>query len=202
MKTYWTADLHIGHANVRVYEPGRMDYLNLNEWSTTEDHDEAIVALWNVQVGPEDCVVIVGDLAMGKIDQTLATAKRLNGTKFLVPGNHDRMHPMEAKSQEKRDRWTDRYESEAGVFVAGIEFTCWIEDVEVKVNHFPYSGDHKETDRGVEYRPSVVPFNYPLIHGHVHSLWRTKGNQFNVGLDAWNGRLIPDWEIADYFRSL
>jgi calcineurin-like phosphoesterase family protein len=197
-----TADVHFGHANIRTYETGRLRWLGLTVDSTTEDHDDALEALWNAQVEPDEEVIIVGDLFMGNLTDSLARGKRLNGRKFLVPGNHDRMHPMQAKSQEKRDRMTGRYNEEADVIIYKTDFTMDMDGIEVRVNHFPYEGDHKEVERGGEFRPIRAPYNRPLVHGHVHSMWKTNGNQFNVGLDAWEGLFCTPEQIAAYFRSL
>lgn len=54
--------------------------------------NEGIVNNWNEVVGPKDRVFILGDVAMGGMSKAPYLAeylRRLNGDKYLVPGNHD-----------------------------------------------------------------------------------------------------------------
>ena len=65
MRERWiTADLHLGHANISRYS-GR-------PFSNPDDMDEAIVEGWNTTVGPTYWVLIPGDVALGKISDSLA----------------------------------------------------------------------------------------------------------------------------------
>jgi len=82
MGLWFTADLHLGHANIIRYcrRPFR----------DVADMDEAIVLGWNGVVGADDDVWVLGDFAMGTLDRSLPIGRRLNGTKHLVVGNHDR----------------------------------------------------------------------------------------------------------------
>lgn len=86
MKTYITSDLHFGHANIMRFCPesrarynGDVDYMN-----------EAMVAEWNAIVTPDDTVYILGDVAFLPTARAVNYMQRLNGTKILVEGNHDR----------------------------------------------------------------------------------------------------------------
>ena len=77
--------MHIGHSNIIAYS-GR-------PFVDVPDMNERIVTAWNETVGPDDYVYILGDLCMGKLDDSLSVAGQLQGHKILVPGNHDRCHP-------------------------------------------------------------------------------------------------------------
>jgi calcineurin-like phosphoesterase family protein len=79
---WWTADLHLGHANICSYT-GR-------PYHSLDAMNEALIEKWNSRVGEVDEVYVLGDLAMGHIGETLPLAGLLNGSKVLVPGNHDR----------------------------------------------------------------------------------------------------------------
>ncbi len=80
MNTFFTADLHLGHDNIRRH--------CRRPFATVEEMDDAIVANWNKAVGAHDLVYIVGDFAWKHHNTHLA---RLKGKKILVTGNHDKM---------------------------------------------------------------------------------------------------------------
>ena len=80
MNVFFTADLHLGHDNIRRH--------CRRPFGTVEEMDEAIVANWNRSVASKDLVYIVGDFAWRNHSRNLA---RLKGKKILIKGNHDRM---------------------------------------------------------------------------------------------------------------
>jgi calcineurin-like phosphoesterase family protein len=53
------------------------------------DYQERILANWRRMVRPEDRVIHLGDVIIGKIGTLKETLDSLPGTKFLVRGNHD-----------------------------------------------------------------------------------------------------------------
>jgi calcineurin-like phosphoesterase family protein len=86
MKTWVTSDLHWGHKNIMSFCPvsrarfrNDVDYMN-----------QAMVKEWNDLIAPEDLVYILGDVAFLPAQKAAETVNRLNGTKILVEGNHDR----------------------------------------------------------------------------------------------------------------
>ena len=80
---FFTSDLHLGHENI-------IGYCN-RPYDSVDEMNEDLVRRWNQVVTPDDEVIVVGDFAMGKLNETLPLAGLLNGGKTLVPGNHDRM---------------------------------------------------------------------------------------------------------------
>jgi len=85
-KTYITSDLHFGHRNIMNFCPvtraryrNDVDYMN-----------EAMIKEWNEIVNPEDTVYILGDVAFLPAAKAVSIMRRLNGTKILIEGNHDR----------------------------------------------------------------------------------------------------------------
>jgi len=49
---------------------------------------------------------VLGDLAMGHMSETLRLAELLNGSKVLVPGNHDGCWDgLRRKKKDSVDRW-------------------------------------------------------------------------------------------------
>lgn len=77
---WFTADTHFGHANVIKYCD--------RPYKSVEEMDEALILNWNAKVKDKDVVFHIGDFAFMKEPETII--KRLNGTIYLVPGNHDK----------------------------------------------------------------------------------------------------------------
>lgn len=109
--THYTADLHLFHRNIPLYQrSSRLDadgnpFLTWHQDNETgEDIQQAteqdisnmhetMITNWNKQVAPGDTVFIVGDLAMGGKSKSESVVdivdNRLNGRKISIPGNHD-----------------------------------------------------------------------------------------------------------------
>jgi calcineurin-like phosphoesterase family protein len=181
---WFTSDLHLGHENVIAYA-GR-------PFRSVGEMDARLVASWNAVVSPDDEVWVLGDLAMGRIDESLSIAGQLVGRKHLLVGNHDR--PFD--EGRRRDEWTRRYLDDAG-FVElhhGDVDLALAEGAAVRLCHFPYRGDSGDRDRYVEARP--VDDGRWLLHGHVHEKWRQRGRMINVGIDAWAGCPVSEEQLA------
>lgn len=85
MAKYFTADLHLNHANIIK--------LCNRPFNSCREMDEVIVERINERVKPKDELWVVGDFAFGKgISDQLYVQKlfrSINGHKHLVVGNHD-----------------------------------------------------------------------------------------------------------------
>jgi len=80
-RTFFTADLHLFHDNILVYEK------EFRPYSSLEEMHQDIEQKWNKDVTPNDTVIVVGDVCYGH--KGLDFMYRLNGRKELVRGNHD-----------------------------------------------------------------------------------------------------------------
>ena len=78
---FFTADLHLGHANSIRYNNRPFDNL--------EEMNEAIINRFNSKVKPNHSLYILGDVFWGKSAEANTILRRLNGKKFLIKGNHD-----------------------------------------------------------------------------------------------------------------
>jgi calcineurin-like phosphoesterase family protein len=80
---FFTSDLHFCHANI-------IKYCN-RPFSSVEEMNEGLITNWNSVVKQQDTVYIVGDVIFAK-DISIAESifKRLNGSKVLIAGNHDK----------------------------------------------------------------------------------------------------------------
>ena len=81
MSCFFTSDLHINHAN--IIEHCRRPFAHVDEMNS------ALLKNWNRVVTPKDSVYVIGDFALCRHEVANAFARGLNGTKFLVAGNHD-----------------------------------------------------------------------------------------------------------------
>jgi calcineurin-like phosphoesterase family protein len=59
----------------------------------------AIINNWNSIVTPKDHIYLLGDVTFGKPGPTNEILSQLNGTKFLVKGNHDHHIERDYKDQ-------------------------------------------------------------------------------------------------------
>lgn len=201
---WFTSDLHFGHANIIRFCDRPFD--------DTKTMNEAICRNINNSVTPDDELWILGDFAMGQIDQTLLYVERFTaGRVVLVPGNHDRCHPM----GKRVEYWLGRYEK-AGFTVAEHNLELALTDsFTVNVSHFPYKanafsfedrsgmssfvskgdGDSGHVDRFVEWQ--LDDDGRWLLCGHVHEKWRNRNKQINVGIDAWGGLPVSEAQLIE-----
>lgn len=184
---FWTSDIHFGHRNIIEYCQRPFD--------DPDQMNAEIIERWNETVQPEDTVMVLGDVALGKIVDTLPLVMQLNGIKSLVPGNHDRVW----SGHKKNDKWLDAY-SRVGFNIMPEQIHVDIAGVTVNVCHFPYEGDSHDADRYVSHRP--IRDGKPLLHGHVHDKWSIKNLQYNVGMDVHDFRPVAESEIEDWVRAL
>ena len=83
MKTFVTADLHFGHANMMKFNPATRQYNDVTHMN------ESLVLEWNKIVQPGDLTYILGDVAFCSAAKAVEYMHRLNGRKILIEGNHD-----------------------------------------------------------------------------------------------------------------
>jgi calcineurin-like phosphoesterase family protein len=172
MTVYFTADQHLGHENIIRY--------CTRPFASVREMNEAIVANWNSVVGPEDTVHMLGDIAMGRREETIPIIAELAGHKILYPGNHDRCwygHGERALLREHEYLETGIETIRQGPVPMTIGTR------HVVLCHLPYQGDSQEKDRYGQFRP--VDEGEWLIHGHVHGKWRQRERMINAGVDVW-----------------
>ena len=187
-RIFFTSDLHLGHANILQFEPGRITELHLSPIRVDDscvEHDEALIARINSRVKPEDKLFILGDVGLASSGYLRNCVQRINGHKHLVRGNHD--------------KHTDSHFYKMGFEVVCYEMTLKISNHFVRLSHYPYRKpwykayfpwQWKEKDR--HKRP--VNYGNILLHGHIHSGGQGVGDgshlvrdkMINVGVDVHN----------------
>lgn len=78
MNVYLISDTHFKHEKMKTY------------CDRPSDFTEKITKNWNQIVRPEDEVIHLGDVAIGKYEDCSTILRDLPGHKVLVRGNHDR----------------------------------------------------------------------------------------------------------------
>lgn len=167
MKIFFTSDPHYYHGNI-------INYCK-RPFSTIEEMNEALITNWNKVVSKEDLVYIVGDFGFGSRKMLRKILERLNGTKILIIGNHDRPSSIPA----------DCYEQIHNILMIngeGYEFTLVHDPATASADH---STDTK------------------YICGHLHSLPENKlyKNWVDVGVDANGFTPVALEEIIKLFNN-
>jgi calcineurin-like phosphoesterase family protein len=212
-RLFLSSDHHFGHHSVDKdtgqlkgilqYCPGRAAL-----WSTIEEMNEGIVERHNSVVTPDDYVVFLGDVGMGKRSESLQYVKRMNGRyKALICGNHDNpwehgrdgMGTTPAKHMKHLMDYydwggfnhIDQGPRVLGGLLPGLPdpiYNCIL-------THLPpvECGDHKAGEsvydkeiRFVKHRPEYPPEDTWMLCGHVHEAWKRHGRVINVGVDVWD----------------
>ena len=81
------ADHHFGHANILNFTDKDGNKIRGSRFNSIEEHDQALIALHNERVKPEDRVYMLGDVAINR--RYLWLIGQLTGRLVLVKGNHD-----------------------------------------------------------------------------------------------------------------
>lgn len=182
---YFGSDHHMWHSNILKYCPNR-------PWTEVQEMNEGLIRNHNSVVKPEDIFYCLGDFSFNFRSIELYS-HRLNGKKFLIPGNHDFVHSYNKKSrnEEKRKEWIKKYE-EYGWTVLPEQTILDIEGCAiVNLCHMPYANakDHLSSnghDKYEKWRPKDD--GRWLLHGHIHSTEQRHLDKrmIDVGCDANN----------------
>lgn len=80
MNVWLISDSHFNHQNIKTY------------CDRPDDFTERIIANWQRLVKPEDTIIHLGDVMIGKKSLGMEQLRSLTGRKILIRGNHDRQH--------------------------------------------------------------------------------------------------------------
>lgn len=187
MTTWFTSDLHLGHS--RIIELSGRPFADVDEMNRT------IIRRWNERVDVNDTVYVLGDMVMGRFAETVELVRELRGDIFLVPGNHDRVHPAYQDTKpHKVARWRAMYEDVGLTILPPLSrYYVGPDALMVQLCHFPYDKDDLGRDEYDAHRPE--DHGGWLLHGHVHERYATTGRQINVGVDAWGFAPINEDQV-------
>lgn len=181
-QVFYTSDLHLRHHLVS----------KLRGYSTSEEHDQDLLARWNKRVSQEDAVWILGDVTLGGIGKVAPLLEQMQGKKHLVIGNHDRIHPLFKRS------WTQQKQYAAVFETIHLYAQHNINGTKYLLSHFPYASEAPAEDNYAQWR--LPDMGERLLCGHVHSSWVTRPRTLNVGLDYFP-HLISASEVDAYYRK-
>ncbi|QOD09885.1 metallophosphoesterase family protein [Rathayibacter toxicus] len=186
-----TSDTHFGHA--------RISELASRPFSSVEEMDAELIRRWNEIVAPGDVVLHLGDLALGTIQESVPLTAQLNGHRFLVPGNHDRVSPA-TQTTQAIERFTPLYEGAGWTILPEIIAGTW-GGQRILASHYPYFGDTEGKDRHTSHRPTDR--GMPLLHGHTHERSAGPvGRHFHVGVDAFGFAPVPFTLVDAWLKEL
>lgn len=179
MTTFYTSDLHFEHKHI-------VEYTDRKQVVTQAKHTEWLIELWNQQVQKGDLVYILGDLFFCGPEQAGKIMKRLNGTKAVIKGNHDRTQVLDAMLEANLiSSWTP-YK----------ELTVNVEGKKQKIclMHYPLTIWNQSHHGSWQ------------LFGHSHSTHEGKGLQLDVGIDNayklyGEHRLFSVEDIHEYMQS-
>lgn len=208
LTVWFTSDLHLQHRLVS----------GLRGFEDLDEHDARLASNWDELVKEDDTVWLLGDITLANNPTAaLLWVQNRTGTKRLVLGNHDAIHPAHRGAQKD---WDKRRELYGGVF-ASIQTFARIhlpDSREVLLSHFPYPGTSEGIDnegkpyddRYHQYR--LINLGIPLIHGHTHRPERMSYNspqgslidatpQLHIGPDAWSMSPVHISEVQEAFDN-
>lgn len=189
---FFTSDTHFGHA--RILELSNRPFRDIDH------HDWSLVRNWNEEVSPDDEVYHLGDVALGPKERWESIFQSLNGTIHFVIGNHDAPFAgNKPKYQEKYRHLYDRFDS------IQDEIDIVVDDMLVRLSHFPAEGDSHDKDRYDQFRPKAE--GIPIIHGHQHKTGEQEmvvngTPHLHVGVDGWNYTPVSERIVIEWLRRV
>lgn len=163
MSKFYISDLHLGHEKAIKFDR--------RPFKSTQEMQEVIIGNWNSVVGSTDDVYILGDM-FWDYNEAPKILEALNGNKFLILGNHDRVN----SDMKKYFVWIKDYaEIKDG-------------DEHVVLCHYPIA-HWKNADYGAIH-----------LYGHIHAgrdtrpfdVYKAMMKQCNVPYECYNvGCMMP-----------
>lgn len=184
-KTFFWSDLHFGHSLVA----------RLRGFDSSTEHDEWIAQCWSETVGPRDTVWVLGDHCLGNFGLKAAPIlSQLPGTKHTVLGNHDAGHPALRGYLARQKLYREVFD------YVGTAASIRHEGEQILLSHFPYAGDHEDTeDRFTQWRlPDEGRY---LIHGHLHADRALEGRSLNVGVEIFSQGPVDIDRVWSIFKA-
>lgn len=166
-QTYIISDHHFFHKNIVQYAQRPVD------------HMEILVREHNVAVGFNDKVLFLGDLTFSDQEKTRWMVSRMNGTKYLILGNHD----------HHNDAWYQNVGFEVSESIFKV-FPDGKDSYPILFTHHPVQ---------------FLPKGYYNIHGHIHrgvkSEFALSPQHFNVSCEVLDYKPIQISTIIEKFKA-
>lgn len=156
-----TSDTHFGHDKEFLYKP--------RGFNSILKHDEAIIKNWNEVVDDKDIVYHLGDVMLNDNEYGLECLKRLKGSIYILPGNHDTKRRIELYKAN-------------GVNVLGFTERLEYKKYTLYLSHYPTLTSNLEGSSRL--REHVIN-----LFGHTHQttiFYNEIPFMYHVGLDSHN----------------
>ncbi len=156
-RTWLTADLHLGHANV-IQHCDR-------PFGSVGEMDAELVARWNAVVQPGDVVWMLGDFCFRSRRPAQDYLDRLHGIKHLVVGNHDNEDTVTAPGWSSVQQIADISVDGFRLVLCHYAMRTWQRQHHGTLHLYGHShgllpADRRSLDVGVDcwdYRPVSLP---------------------------------------------
>lgn len=165
-KVFFTSDCHFDHANIIKYCS--------RPFESADEMNRQLILNWNKVVQWDDTVFILGDFCFGQKTRWEKILPQLNGYKYLVLGNHDKLKYIPENGFEAVER-------QMMITITGDE-EC--NNQQLFMSHYPmitWDGSHRGSWQlyGHTHQNDKIDF----IEGLTDKLSPT---QLNVGVDNNN----------------
>lgn len=177
-KLFFTADLHLNHANIIR--------LTKRPFSGLDDMHYTIMRNWNAKVPADGIVFNLGDLSWDKALWTREYLDKLNGKQYFVIGNHDKIAcagNVRSYFQKVKD-----YDGNYVSICDNIRLTVNDDNVEqdIILDHYATASWDKM------YHGSW------MLHGHSHGSFKMNlGKLLDVGVDCHNFTPVSYFELKE-----
>lgn len=198
-KTFFTSDWHIGHHNSIKFD--KRPFRDLNHMHGV------LVNNYNSVVSREDTVYFLGDVGTAFTADSSSLIHKLEGTKVLVLGNHDK---------KSNRQWLN-----AGFKVVLNMAAITVGKQLVTMTHCPLRGIKREEVAGMRgavdgenwhgeskhHNFSLPDFGQFHLHGHIHSRKdkpgskKILGRQMDVGVVANNYRPVSFSQVESWIAK-
>ena len=157
--TWLIADTHFFHANIAQY------------CSRPDGWQDLIIENWNRFIQPGEIVFHLGDLALGKREDTEALVPVLNGKLYLMRGNHDRRGK------------------------------AFFENLGITLVKDPYMYIHSSGQRLIFSHRPIAPLEPGVlnIHGHIHNNQSPDVGPCHINISIEVREYRP-WRLADILK--
>ena len=162
-KKFYISDWHYGHANSIAFD--NRPFLDVKSMN------EMLISNWNNVVSPGDVVYVLGDMFWCKQEEATAVLDRLNGTKILIKGNHDRCNDGKfIKKFARVAEYMEVKDEDRHVVLCHYPIVCF------KNNYHGWYHLYGHVHNSFEY--NMMEHNRRLMH----DLYEKPCNMFNVGV--------------------
>ncbi|MBO7211796.1 MAG: metallophosphoesterase [Methanobrevibacter sp.] len=176
---FFTSDLHFYHENIIRYCK--------RPFKTIDEMNQSLIDNWNKTVPKDGIVFILGDFCFGQRTVWNSLLKQLNGKKYLIIGNHDRLSQIDYQS----------FEMCVDLLSIKIQKTSFV------LSHYPFlawGGSHRGTINlfgHVHSAPNMQPGDN--IDFDTIKFW--PDNAYDVGVDNNNYTPISYTELINKLQN-